>query len=53
MTPRGRVKLTTEVDENLWEAIHLRAIADRKKVREVMVEALEKYLGVKPKKRAK
>lgn len=43
------VKTTIEFPEDLWELAKMEAIRKRKDFRTVVIEALEKHLGKKPK----
>ncbi len=45
-----KVKLTVEVPKTLWRAAKQRALDTDRDLRDVVIEALEAALGVKPKK---
>ena len=42
----GNVKTSVELPEALWRAAKMRAVDDRTDLRSVIVEALEKHLGL-------
>ncbi len=44
------VKTTVDLPEILWRAAKIRAMDERKDLRQVVISALEQYLQMKPKK---
>lgn len=43
-TSRGNIKVTTELPEDVWEAMHMAAVRERTSAREILVAALRKHL---------
>jgi hypothetical protein len=56
MTPRGRprakgeklVRITVDTPESLWQQAKMRAVEERRDLRAIVLEALEAYLKIKP-----
>ena len=44
------MKTTVDLPEALWRAAKIRAVDERKDLRQVVISALEQYLQMKPKK---
>jgi hypothetical protein len=46
VAPRGPVKTTVELPEDLWRSAKIRAMDERVDLRTVFIRALEAYLGL-------